>query len=100
MERYREDAVLEEESLTKEPPLWQVLLLNDDYTPMEFVVEILQKFFHKNREEAIRLMLRVHHEGAGVCGVYPKDMAATKVEQVTSYARAHEHPLQCVMEEE
>jgi len=86
-------------SRTKPPPLFQVVLLNDDFTPMEFVVGVLQKFFGKGREQATQIMLKVHHEGRGVCGVYPRDVAATKVEQVCSYARQHQHPLQCVMEE-
>ena len=81
------------------PPLYTVLLLNDDFTPMDFVVHILQKFFSMNRERATQIMLKVHMEGRGICGVYPRDVAATKVEQVTAYARANQHPLACVMEE-
>ena len=77
--------------------MYQVLLLNDDYTPMEFVVKVLQKFFNKNHEDATRIMLQVHHEGRGVCGVYPRDVAATRIAQVAQYARG-QHPLQCVME--
>ncbi|WP_370262239.1 ATP-dependent Clp protease adapter ClpS [Limnobacter sp.] len=83
----------------KLPPMYQVVLLNDDYTPMEFVVIVLQKFFGKGREQATQIMLKVHREGKGVCGVYPKDIASTKVELVSSFARQHQHPLQCVMEE-
>lgn len=83
----------------KPPPMYQVVLLNDDFTPMEFVVGVLQKFFGKGREQATQIMLRVHHEGRGVCGVYPRDLAASKVEQVSNYSRQHQHPLQCVMEE-
>ncbi len=83
----------------KPPPMYQVLLLNDDYTPMEFVVSVLQKFFGMGREKATQVMLKVHREGRGVCGVYPRDVAATKVEQVVDFARQHQHPLQCVMEE-
>lgn len=79
--------------------MYQVVMLNDDYTPMEFVVVVLQKFFGKGREQATQIMLKVHHEGRGVCGVYPRDLAATKVDQVSQYARQHQHPLQCVMEE-
>jgi len=75
------------------------MLLNDDYTPMEFVVIVLQGFFAKSREQATQIMLKVHREGMGVCGVYPRDIATTKVEQVEAYARKHQHPLQCVMEE-
>ncbi len=81
------------------PPLYTVLLLNDDFTPMDFVVHILQKFFSMNRERATQIMLKVHTEGRGICGVYPRDVAATKVEQVTAHARANQHPLACVMEE-
>jgi ATP-dependent Clp protease adaptor protein ClpS len=84
---------------TKRPSLYKVLLLNDDYTPMDFVVAVLQKFFALSREKATQVMLKVHREGIGVCGIYPKDVAATKVEQVKSYAKQHQHPLQCVMEE-
>ena len=81
------------------PPLFKVILLNDDYTPMEFVVVVLQTFFGMNRERATQVMLAVHREGMGICGAYPRDIATTKVEQVTAYARKHQHPLQCVMEE-
>ncbi len=81
------------------PPFYKVLLLNDDFTPMDFVVEVLQRFFHHSLERATAIMLKVHHEGMGVCGTYPKDIAATKVQQVTEYARAHGHPLACTMEE-
>ena len=83
----------------KPPPMYQVLLLNDDFTPMEFVVSVLQKFFGMGREKATQVMLKVHREGRGVCGVFPRDIAVTKVEQVCSYSRQHQHPLQCVMEE-
>ena len=88
-----------QEQKVKPPPMYQVMLLNDDYTPMEFVVSVLQKFFGMGREKATQVMLKVHREGRGVCGVYPHDVAATKVEQVSSYSRQHQHPLQCVMEE-
>lgn len=83
----------------KPPPMYKVLLLNDDYTPMDFVVGVLQNFFGMTREQATQVMLKVHRDGMGVCGVFPKDVAATKVEQVISYSRQHQHPLQCVMEE-
>ena len=83
----------------KQPPMYQVVMINDDYTPMEFVVSVLQKFFGMGREKATQAMLKVHREGRGVCGVYPRDVASTKVEQVSSYSRQHQHPLQCVMEE-
>lgn len=86
-------------SKLKPPPLFKVVLLNDDFTPMDFVIEILQQFFSKTREQATEIMLKVHTEGAGVCGIYPKDIAATKVDQVVAFARQHQHPLQCVMEE-
>lgn len=82
----------------KEPPLYNVILLNDDYTTMDFVVHVLQKFFHKDFGEANRIMLNVHQKGRGVCGIYPYDIASTKVVQVTDYSRKHEMPLQCVME--
>lgn len=78
--------------------MYQVILLNDDYTPMEFVVHVLQKFFGKGHEEAMQIMLTVHHEGKGVCGVYPQDVAATRIHQVLQFARSRQHPLQCVME--
>jgi ATP-dependent Clp protease adaptor protein ClpS len=93
-------AVLEpEQTKLAPPPMFKVLLLNDDYTPMDFVVSVLQRFFSKNREQATRIMLKVHNEGRGLCGVYPRDIAATKVEQVAAYARENQHPLVCVMEE-
>ena len=88
-----------ERSKVKPPPLYKVLLLNDDYSPMDFVVVVLQRFFSMGREQATRIMLKVHREGAGLCGVYPKDVAASKVEQVSAFARQHQHPLACVMEE-
>jgi ATP-dependent Clp protease adaptor protein ClpS len=81
------------------PPLYKVLLLNDDFTPMDFVVVVLQQFFGLNREQATVVMLKVHREGKGVCGVFPRDVAATKVEQVVAFARQNQHPLACVMEE-
>ena len=83
----------------KPPPMFQVVMYNDDYTPMEFVVEVLQVFFVLTRERATQIMLKVHTEGRGVCGIFPKDVASTKVEQVTAYSRQHQHPLQCAMEE-
>ncbi len=81
------------------PKMYKVLLLNDDYTPMDFVIAVLQRFFAMDTEQATRIMLKVHNEGRGVCGVFPRDIAATKVEQVSAYARQHQHPLACVMEE-
>jgi ATP-dependent Clp protease adaptor protein ClpS len=85
---------------TKKPSLYKVLLLNDDYTPMEFVVHVLERFFNKAREEATRIMLHVHQKGVGVCGVYTFEVAETKVTQVMDFARKHQHPLQCTMEKE
>lgn len=84
----------------KPPPLYKVLLLNDDFTPMEFVVVVLQQFFSKSREQATQIMLKVHKEGSGLCGIYPHGIAETKVNQVIAFAREHQHPLQCIMEEE
>ena len=83
----------------KPPPMYQVVMYNDDFTPMEFVVEVLQTFFSLPREQATQVMLKVHTEGKGVCGTYPRDVASTKVEQVVQYSRQHQHPLQCAMEE-
>ena len=98
--QHKDDSVLEaKKAKLKLPPMYKVLLLNDDYTPMEFVVLVLQKFFGMTRERATQVMLKVHREGMGVCGVYPHDVASTKVQQVAGYARKHQHPLQCVMEE-
>ena len=98
--QHKNESVLEaKKAKAKLPPMYKVLLLNDDYTPMEFVVLVLQKFFGMTRERATQVMLKVHREGMGVCGVYPHDVASTKVQQVAGYARKHQHPLQCVMEE-
>jgi ATP-dependent Clp protease adaptor protein ClpS len=83
---------------TKRPNLYRVLLLNDDYTPMEFVVLVLERFFNKTREDATRIMLHVHQNGVGECGVFTYEVAETKVTQVMDFARKHQHPLQCVME--
>jgi ATP-dependent Clp protease adaptor protein ClpS len=83
---------------TKRPALYRVLLLNDDYTPMEFVVLVLEKFFQKGREEATHIMLHVHQHGVGECGIFTYEVAETKVTQVMDFARKHQHPLQCVME--
>lgn len=94
-----ERTVESERVITAEPPLYKVLLLNDDYTPMEFVVHVLQRFFGMDRERATVIMLKVHNEGVGLAGVYPRDIAETKVHQVLDFARGHQHPLQCVMEE-
>ncbi|WP_374305364.1 ATP-dependent Clp protease adapter ClpS [Ferrovibrio sp.] len=83
---------------TQKPPMYKVLLLNDDYTPMEFVVYVLERFFNKAREEATRIMLHVHQKGVGICGVFTYEVAETKVTQVIDFARQHQHPLQCTME--
>lgn len=85
---------------TKKPNLYKVLLLNDDYTPMEFVIHVLERFFNKGRDEATRIMLHVHQKGVGVCGVFTFEVAETKVTQVMDFARQHQHPLQCTMEKE
>lgn len=92
-------AVEEARPKLKKPPLYQVLLLNDDYTPMEFVVDVLQHVFSMDRQKATRVMLEVHTKGKGVCGVFTFEIAETKVAQVTGYARQHQHPLLCTMEE-
>jgi ATP-dependent Clp protease adaptor protein ClpS len=85
---------------TKKPSMYKVLMLNDDYTPMEFVVHILERFFSKNRDEATRIMLHVHRRGVGICGVFTYEVAETKVTQVMDFARQHQHPLQCTLEKE
>lgn len=85
---------------TQRPSLYKVLLLNDDYTPMEFVVLVLQKFFSKSQEDATQIMLHVHQKGVGICGVFTYEVAETKVAQVIEFARQHQHPLQCTMEKE
>ena len=85
---------------TKKPSLYKVLILNDDYTPMEFVVHILERFFNKNREDAVQIMLHVHRHGVGMCGVFTFEVAETKVTQVIEFSRRHQHPLQCTMEKE
>lgn len=85
---------------TKKPSLYKVLLLNDDYTPMEFVVLVLQRFFNKGHDEATRIMLHVHQKGVGICGVYTFEVAEAKVTQVMDFSRQHDHPLKCTMEKE
>lgn len=92
-------AVEQAKPKVKPPPLYKVILLNDDYTPMEFVVEILEHFFGMNREKATQVMLHVHTRGRGVCGVYTHEIAETKVAQVNDFSRSHQHPLLCTMEE-
>ncbi|MEW5786716.1 MAG: ATP-dependent Clp protease adapter ClpS [Pseudomonadota bacterium] len=81
------------------PPLYKVLLLNDDFTPMDFVIQVLRRYFHMGLEQATTVMLKVHNEGSGLAGVFTRDVAETKVQLVTEHAREHQHPLQCVMEE-
>jgi ATP-dependent Clp protease adaptor protein ClpS len=85
---------------TKKPSLYKVLMLNDDYTPMEFVVHVLERFFNKAREDAEVVMLQVHRQGVGICGVYTYEVAETKVAQVIAFAQRHQHPLQCTLEKE
>ncbi|MCG8358337.1 MAG: ATP-dependent Clp protease adapter ClpS [Kiloniellales bacterium] len=92
--------VVESRPKTKKPSMYKVLMLNDDYTPMEFVVHVLERFFNKRREEATQIMLHVHRRGVGICGVYTYEVAETKVTQVVDYARQHQHPLQCTLEKE
>lgn len=85
-------------STTKTPSLYRVMLMNDDYTPMDFVIHVLQKFFNKDYTESTKIMLQVHHQGAGVCGVFSHEIAETKVYQVNQYSRQNRHPLKCTME--
>ena len=92
------NVVTETRVKTKKPSMYKVLLLNDDYTPMEFVVYVLERFFNKRSEEATRIMLHVHQRGVGICGVYSYEVAETKVTQVMDFAQKNEHPLQCTME--
>ena len=91
-------AVKESSPKLKRPPMYQVILLNDDFTPMEFVVHVLEKFFRMDREKATRIMFRVHTQGRGLCGTYVREIAETKVAQVNEYARSKNHPLLCAME--
>jgi ATP-dependent Clp protease adaptor protein ClpS len=95
------DGLVVEESKPKlkRPSMYKVIILNDDYTPMEFVVQVLESFFNMDREKATRVMLHVHTRGVGVCGVFTKDVAETKVSQVNDYSRSNQHPLMCTMEE-
>ncbi|HHY49427.1 MAG TPA: ATP-dependent Clp protease adapter ClpS [Alphaproteobacteria bacterium] len=98
--KYDTGTITKTKPKTKRPSLYRVLLLNDDYTPMEFVVLILQDVFNKSREDAMRIMLHVHNHGVGECGVYPYEVAETKVTRVMDTARKNQHPLQCVMEKQ
>ena len=90
--------VIQSKPKTKKPSMYKVIMLNDDYTPMEFVVHVLERFFSKNRDEATNIMLHVHQRGVGVCGTYTYEVAETKVTQVMDFARQHQHPLQCTVE--
>jgi len=94
------DVVTKTRTKAQRPSLYKVLLLNDDYTPMEFVIHVLERFFAKSREDATRIMLHVHQNGVGICGVFTFEVAETKVTQVVEFARQHQHPLQCTMEKE
>ena len=100
-EHHGDGALLAEETKpkVKRPPMYKVVLVNDDYTPMEFVVHVLERFFAMERETATRIMLHVHTRGKGICGVFTRDVAETKVTQVNDYSREHQHPLLCTMEE-
>ena len=98
--KHQEVGLLEAQRAKLQPPkMYKVMLLNDDFTPMDFVIVVLQRFFSLDTEQATRIMLKVHNEGRGICGIYPRDVASTKVEQVRAYARQHQHPLACDMEE-
>ena len=99
-EEHETGLALKTKPKTKKPAMYKVLLLNDDYTPMEFVVHVLERFFGKNRQEATDVMLHVHRRGVGLCGVFTFEIAETKVAQVMDFARANEQPLQCTMEKE
>ena len=92
-------AVQEAQPKLKKPPLYKVMLLNDDYTPMEFVIQILESFFGMGQEKAAQVMLEVHTRGVGICGVFSRDVAETKVAQVNDYSRENQHPLKCTMQE-
>lgn len=97
----QDDAVIAKpKAKVKRPSFYRVVLLNDDYTPMDFVVKVLENIFHKSHEDAVSTMLQVHQKGAGLCGVYTFDVAETKVDQTLYLAQQHEYPLQCVMEQE
>lgn len=99
--QYLEGPVVQEsEPKVQRPRLYKVLLLNDDFTPMEFVVVLIERIFHKNREEATQIMLHVHQKGVGVCGIFTREVAETKVRQVLGLAKERQHPLQCTMEPE
>ena len=95
---FQRGILLESKPLTKKPSMYKVILLNDDYTPMEFVVYVLQKFFNKNQEEATQIMLHVHQKGAGICGIYTYEVAENKSKMVVDFSKKNQHPLQCSIE--
>ena len=95
---FQRGVLLESKPLTKKPSMYKVILLNDDYTPMEFVVYVLQKFFNKNQEEATQIMLQVHQKGAGICGIYTYEVAENKSKMVVDFSKKNQHPLQCSIE--
>ena len=99
-DRFQSSVLTKAKPKTKKPSMYKVLMLNDDYTPMDFVVHVLQKFFKKAEPEALKIMLQVHQRGVGVCGIYNFEIAESKIRQVVNYARRHEHPLQCTIEKE
>lgn len=88
------------DELLEPPPMYRVIMLNDDFTPMEFVVELLIRFFAINEELAVKIMLKIHNDGKAVCGVYPRDIAQTKIKAIACFVREHKHPLVCIMEED
>ena len=98
VEDFQSGVLLESEPLTKKPSMYKVILLNDDYTPMEFVIHVLQKFFNKNQEEATQIMLHVHQKGAGICGIYTYEVAENKSKMVVDFSKKNQHPLQCSIE--
>ena len=99
-EEFDNDVALKSRTRTKKPSMYRVLMLNDDYTPMEFVVHVLEQFYNKSHEEATQVMLHVHQKGLGVCGVYTYEIAETKVNQTMDLAQQHQHPLQCTIEKD
>ncbi len=99
-ERAAPGVVVKSRPKTKRPAMYKVLMLNDDYTPMEFVVHVLERYFNKDREEATQIMMQVHQRGVGICGVFTYEVAETKVQQIVDFARQHQHPLQCTLEKE
>lgn len=96
----KEKTKLQTLTMVKRPPLYKVIMLNDDYTPMDFVVMVLRNVFHKAHEDAVRIMLDIHHKGAGLCGSFTREVAETKIDQVTMLARQNEYPLKCILEME